>query len=75
MSWQWSNNHTNANKGEKVTLIVQISFAEKNESRRERDLPKHSSMAYFRDVVSVLQAARPIKASRIFVVVLKANRP
>ena len=35
-----SHSVSNANKGEKVTLIVQISFAEKNESRRERDLPK-----------------------------------
>ena len=42
----------------KVTLIVQISFAEKNYSRRECDLP---SMADFRDVVSVLPAARLIR--------------
>ena len=42
----------------KVTLIVQISFAEKNYSRRECDL---HSMADFRDVVSVLRAARLIR--------------
>ena len=34
-----------------------------------------SSMADFRDVVSVLPAARLIKASRIFVALQKANRP
>ena len=34
-----------------------------------------SSMAHFRDVVSVLPAARLIKASRIFVALQKANRP
>ena len=34
-----------------------------------------SSMADFRDVVSVLLAARLIKASRIFVAVQKANQP
>ena len=34
-----------------------------------------SSMADFRDVVSVLLAARLIKASKIFVAVQKANRP
>ena len=33
------------------------------------------SMAYFGDVVSVLPAARLIKASRIFVAEQKANRP
>ena len=32
-------------------------------------------MADFRDVVSVLPAARLIKASRIFVAEQKANRP
>ena len=34
-----------------------------------------SSMAVFRDAVSVLPAAWLIKASRIFVAVQKANRP
>ena len=34
-----------------------------------------SSMADFGDVVSVLPAARLIKASRIFVAEQKANRP
>ena len=34
-----------------------------------------SSMANFRDVVSVLPAAQLIKASRIFVALQKANRP
>ena len=34
-----------------------------------------SSVADFRDVVSVLPAARLIKASRIFVALQKANRP
>ena len=34
-----------------------------------------SSTADFRDVVSVLPAARIIKASRIFVALQKSNRP
>ena len=54
---------------------MQISFAEKikaEESMTFRNI--FSSMADFRDAVSVLPAARLIKASRIFVAVQKPNR-
>ena len=62
-----------------MTLIVQISFAEKKKKIKAEESMTFqnifSSMADFGDVVSVLPAARPIKASRIFVAEQKANRP
>ena len=50
---------------------MQISFAEKKNKAEESVTFQiiFSSMADFRDVVSVLPAARLIKASRIFVAV------
>ena len=58
----------------RVTLIVQISFAEKHFKAEESVTFQNifSSMADFRDVVSVLPAARLIKASRIFVALQKS---
>ena len=61
-----------------MTLIVQISFAEKKKIKAEESMTFQnifSSMADFGDIVSVLPAARLIKASRIFVAEQKANRP
>ena len=61
-----------------MTLIVQISFAEKKKIKAEESMTFQnifSSMADFGDVVSVLPAARLIEASRIFVAEQKANRP
>ena len=56
---------------------MQTSFAEKHFKAEERMTLQNifSSMANFRDVVSVLPAARLIKAIRIFVAEQKANRP
>ena len=56
--------------------MVQISFAEKKIKAEESVTFQNifSSMADFGDVVSVLPAARLIKASRIFVAEQKANR-
>ena len=61
----------------KVTLIVQMSFAEKK-IKAEGSMTFQnifSSLSGFGDVVSVLPAAQLIKASQIFVAVQKANRP
>ena len=55
---------------------MQISFAEKIKAEESVTFQIiFSSIADFRDVVSVLLAARLIKASRIFVAEHKANRP
>ena len=56
---------------------MQTSFAEKHFKAEESVTLQNifSSVADFRDVVSVLPAARLIKASRIFVALQKANRP
>ena len=70
---------SNANKGKKKWLssIVQTSFAEKHFKAEESVTLQNifSSVADFRHVVSVLPAARLIKASRIIVALQKANRP
>ena len=66
---------TNAKKGKKVILIVQMSFAEKIKAEGSVTFQNiFSSLSGFGDVVSVLPAARLIKASQIFVAVQKANR-
>ena len=67
--WKRNTSHTVTNAikiKKKVTLIVQISFAEKNYSRKECDLPKH---LFFNGRLSWcgIGAARLLKASRIFV--------
>ena len=55
---------------------MQIYFAEKIKAEESVTFQNiFSSMADFRDVVSVLPAARLIKAIRIFVAQQKANRP
>ena len=55
---------------------MQIYFAEKIKAEESVTFQNiFSSMADFRDVVSVLPAARLIKASRIFEAEKKANRP
>ena len=59
-----------------MAFILQISFAEKIKAEHSVTFQiTFSSMADFRDVVSVLPAAQLITASRIFVAQQKANRP
>ena len=61
-------------KIKKVKLIVQISFAEKIKFKEKGSVIVQnffSSIADFRDVVSVLPCSPTIKASRIFVAVQK----
>ena len=60
----------------KVTLIVQISLQKKIKAEGSVAFQNiFSSLSGFRDVVSVLPAARLIKASKTIVAVQKANRP
>ena len=60
-----------------VNRSCKPSFAEKHFKAEESVTLQNifSSVADFRDVVSVLPAARLVKASRIIVALQKANRP
>ena len=68
---------SNANKGKKSDIHRANIFCRKEFKAEESVTLQNifSSVADFRDVVSVLPAARLIKASRIFVALQKANRP
>ena len=69
---------SNANKGKKKSDVNRENIFCRKKFKAEESVTLQnifSSVADFRDVVSVLPAARLIKASRIFVALQKANRP